>query len=105
MYEWSETYYLHDMEACTLHSEPKPAMTLLNRWSGIRGAEKGEGKQCLRCRFPNVVCRPIKYEDADDNRGSAAGEGSVSCCGVEILCRTVAALLTVADSVLRDMVI
>ncbi|EXK78107.1 hypothetical protein FOQG_17195 [Fusarium oxysporum f. sp. raphani 54005] len=104
-YEWSETCYLHDMEACTLHSESKPAMTLLNRWSGIRGAEKGEGKQCLQCRFPNVVCRPIKYEDADDNRGSAAGEGSVSCCGVEILCRTVAALLTVADGVLGDMVI
>lgn len=104
-YEWSETCYLHDMEACTLRSESKPAMTLLHRWSGIRGAEKGEGKQCLRCRFPNVVCRPIKNEDADDNRGSAAGEGSVSCCGVEILCRTVAALLTVADGVLGDMVI
>ncbi|EEU34411.1 uncharacterized protein NECHADRAFT_82260 [Fusarium vanettenii 77-13-4] len=104
-YEWSETCYLHDMEACTLRSESKSAMTLLHRWSGLRGAEEGEGKQCLRCRFPNVVCRPINYEDVGGNRGSAVGEGSVSCCGVETLCRTVAALLTVADGVLGDMVI
>jgi hypothetical protein len=105
MYEWSEACYLHDMEACTLHSESEPAVALLHRWSGIRGAENGEWRQCLRCRFPIVVCRFICYVDVDndDNKGGVEEEGS--CSGVETLCRTVAVLLTVADGVLGDVVI
>ncbi|KAH6876848.1 hypothetical protein B0T10DRAFT_497395 [Thelonectria olida] len=103
MYEWSEACYLHDMGACTLHSESKPAMALVHKWSGIRGAEGGQERQCSRCRFPLVVCRLIRHEDADDVGDDM--EADERCSGVETLCRTVAVLLTVADGVLGDVVI
>ncbi|KAH7113061.1 hypothetical protein EDB81DRAFT_922310 [Dactylonectria macrodidyma] len=114
MYNWDEACYLHDMETCTLHKESKAAATLLRKWSGIRpgdGGEESETGQCPHCRFPAQVCRFTRIDDGeyddddhtcqltDEDTGSAGGNG------VEIVCRTVAALLTVANGVLGKLVI
>lgn len=115
MYKWSEDCYLHDMESCTLHKESKAATVLLHKWSGIRGSEmglEGERHRCLHCRFPVEVCRYTRDEDGKHDvvvdegiSCKLTGNASAGGSGVEIICRTVAALLAVADGMLGNLVI
>lgn len=100
MYEWSEACYLHDMTMCTLRKESRLANALLAEWEGLAGADGGEREQCDSCRFPISVCR--LGHGYNDDWTSCDG---MKCEGVTVLKRVVAALMTVADGSIGDLVV
>lgn len=107
-YGWNEDCYLHDITDCSMHRESRSTIALLGTWSGMRGAEGGEGLQCPQCRFPAVVCWFRYYEHGSDDGPytcSLAEEEGNGSSGVEVVCRTVATLLSIADGIIGDLVI